>query len=141
MNKIIDKLLNKETIIYIVFGVLTTAVDYIAFAAFHYGLQMNEIVANTIAWALAVAFAYITNKLFVFDSKSFAFKTLAKEIPSFILARVLSLVVTNIFLIFAAYISMNMLLAKAVISVAVIVINYIFSKLFIFKKKQLTEDI
>lgn len=134
MNKIISKLLNKETIIYIVFGVLTTAVDYITFAALYYGLQMNEIAGNTIAWALAVAFAYITNKLFVFESKSFALKTLAKEIPSFILARVLSLVVTNAFLVFAEHISMNMLLAKAVISVAVIVINYIFSKLFIFEK-------
>lgn len=96
---------------------------------------MNEIVGNTIAWAFAVAFAYITNKLFVFESKSFALKTLAKELPSFILARVLSLVVTNAFLIFAKYISMNMLLAKAIISVAVIVINYVFSKLFIFKKE------
>lgn len=135
MNKILCKLLNKETIIYIVFGVLTTAVDYISFTALYYGLQMNEIVGNTIAWAFAVAFAYITNKLFVFESKSFALKTLAKELPSFILARVLSLVVTNAFLIFAKYISMNMLLAKAIISVAVIVINYVFSKLFIFKKE------
>lgn len=135
MNKILCKLLNKETIIYIVFGVLTTAVDYISFTALYYGLHMNEIVGNTIAWAFAVAFAYITNKLFVFESKSFALKTLAKELPSFILARVLSLVVTNAFLIFAKYISMNMLLAKAIVSVAVIVINYIFSKLFIFKKE------
>ncbi len=135
MNKILCKLLNKETIIYIVFGVLTTAVDYISFTALYYGLQMNEIVGNTIAWAFAVAFAYITNKLFVFESKSFALKTLAKELPSFILARVLSLLVTNAFLIFAKYISMNMLLAKAIVSVAVIVINYVFSKLFIFKKE------
>ena len=135
MNKILCKLLNKETIIYIVFGVLTTAVDYISFTALNYGLHMNEIVGNTIAWAFAVAFAYITNKLFVFESKSFALKTLAKELPSFILARVLSLVVTNAFLIFAKYISMNMLLAKAIVSVAVIVINYVFSKLFIFKKE------
>ena len=134
MNKFIKKLLNKETIVYLVFGVLTTAVDYAAFAALHYGLNINEIVANTIAWALAVAFAYITNKLFVFESKSFDMKTLLKEIPSFVLARVLSLIVTNVFLVFAGYIGMNMLLAKALISVVVILLNYIFSKLFIFKK-------
>ncbi len=141
MNKIISKLLNKETIVYIIFGILTTAVDYVSFSVLYYGFYINEIIGNTIAWALAVIFAYITNKLFVFESKSFDPKILAKEIPSFVLARVLSLVVTNVFLIFAAHISMNMLLAKAIISVAVIIINYIFSKLFIFKKNKLTEDI
>ena len=133
MNKLIKRFLNRETIIYTVFGVLTTVVDYVAFAIFHYGIQLNEIIANTIAWTLAVAFAYITNKLFVFESKSFNIKTLTKEIPSFVLARVLSLIVTNLFLVFAAYISLNRLLAKAIISVVVIVLNYIFSKLFVFK--------
>ena len=133
MNKLIKRFLNRETIIYTVFGVLTTVVDYAAFAIFHYGIQLNEIIANTIAWTLAVAFAYITNKLFVFESKSFNIKTLTKEIPSFVLARVLSLIVTNLFLVFAAYISLNRLLAKAIISVVVIVLNYIFSKLFVFK--------
>lgn len=133
MNKLIKRFLNRETIVYTVFGVLTTVVDYVAFAIFHYGIQLNEIIANTIAWTLAVAFAYITNKLFVFESKSFNIKTLTKEIPSFVLARVLSLIVTNLFLVFAAYISLNRLLAKAIISVVVIVLNYIFSKLFVFK--------
>ena len=139
MNKLINKFLNRETIIYTIFGVLTTVVDYVAFSIFHYGIQVNEIISNTIAWALAVAFAYITNKLYVFESKSFNIKTLAKEIPSFVLARVFSLVVTNVFLLFAAHIGMNMLLAKALISIVVIVLNYIFSKLFVFTKKEKTK--
>lgn len=137
MNRLINKLLNRETIVYIIFGVLTTAVDYAAFAVLHYSCGINEVIANTIAWILAVAFAYITNKLYVFDSKSFNIRILAKELPSFVLARLLSLIVTNIFLVFAAYISMNMLLAKALISVVVIVLNYIFSKLFVFKKDKI----
>ncbi len=134
MNKIIAKLFNRETIVYIIFGILTTAVDYVTFAVLHYPLNINEIVSNTIAWTLAVIFAFITNKLFVFNSKSFAPKILVKEIPSFVLARVFSLIVTNLFLIFAGHIGMNMLFAKALISVVVIVLNYIFSKLFVFNK-------
>lgn len=141
MINFIKRCLNRETIIYIIFGILTTAVDYVAFSLLHYGLTINEIIANTIAWALAVAFAYITNKLFVFESKSFDIKTLTKEIPSFLLARLLSLIVTNIFLVFAAHISMNMLLAKALISVVVIILNYIFSKLFVFKEKNENETL
>lgn len=134
MNRLINKLLNRETIVYIIFGALTTAVDYASFTVLHYSCEINEVIANTIAWILAVAFAYITNKLYVFESKSFNIRLLAKELPSFVLARLLSLIVTNIFLVFAAYISMNMLLAKALISVVVIVLNYILSKLFVFKK-------
>lgn len=129
----ISKLINKETIFYTIFGVITTVVDFVAFALLHYGLSINEIIANTIAWILAVATAYITNKLFVFESKSFSLSVLKHELPSFIAARVFSLIITDLFLAFAGIISMNMLFAKLLISVFVIISNYIFSKLFIFK--------
>ncbi len=135
----IRKLLNKETISYTIFGLLTTVVDFAVFALLHYVLDINEIISNTIAWIIAVATAYITNKLFVFESKSFCFSVIRHELPSFVLARVFSLIVTDIFLAFASIINMNMLLAKLIISVFVIVSNYIFSKLFIFKNKK-TED-
>lgn len=141
MNNLIKKMLNKETISYLIFGVLTTAVDYIALALLYYKFNLNEIISNTIAWAFAVLFAYITNKLFVFNSKSFALSQLLKEFPSFVLARVFSLVITNVFLFFTTLMGMHLLLSKAIISVAVIILNYIFSKLFIFNKKNNTEDI
>ena len=140
MNNLIKKMLNKETISYLIFGVLTTAVDYIALALLYYKFNLNEIISNTIAWAFAVLFAYITNKLFVFNSKSFALSQLLKEFPSFVLARVFSLVITNVFLFFTTLMGMHLLLSKAIISVAVIILNYIFSKLFIFNKKNNTED-
>lgn len=133
-------MLNRETLVYLIFGVLTTAVDYISFSFFYYVLGINEILSNTIAWAFAVAFAYITNKLFVFNSNSFEPKLLLKEIFSFVIARIFSLVLTNIFLVLAGHIDMNMLLAKALTSVVVIIVNYIFSKLFIFNNK-ITEEI
>lgn len=137
----IRKFFNKETISYTIFGILTTVVDFAVFTLLHYPFGVNEIIANTIAWIFAVATAYITNKLFVFDSKSFSFSVIKHEIPSFILARVFSLIITDIFLAFASVINMNMLLAKLLISVFVIVSNYIFSKLFIFKNKKVTEEL
>lgn len=142
MNNLIKKMLNRETLVYLVFGVLTTAVDYISFAVFYYVLDLNEVLSNTIAWAFAVAFAYITNKLIVFNSKSFELKLLIKEISSFVIARIFSLVLTNIFLVLAGHIDMNMLLAKALTSVVVIIVNYIFSKLFIFNNNnnKITEE-
>ena len=125
MNKLINKFLNRETIIYIVFGVLTTVVDFAAFGVLHYSCNMDELTANTIAWILAVAFAFITNKLFVFDSKSFKLKKLLKEIFTFVSSRIITLLLTNVFLIFAGILNINMMFAKALISVAVIILNYI----------------
>jgi len=136
----IKRFINKETISYTIFGVLTTVVDFAVFSLLHYGLSINEIIANTIAWLFAVATAYITNKLFVFSSKSFDLKTLKHELPSFVAARIFSLIVTDIFLAFAGLIGMNMLFAKLLISVFVIISNYIFSKLFIFKKSKDKQD-
>ncbi len=135
VKKLISKVLNKETILYVIFGVLTTAVDFGVFSFLYYVTGMNEVAANTIAWFVAVVEAFITNKIFVFAKYDFDFKTIVKEVVAFFLARAFSLVVTDVFLIFAANVGMNMLLAKAVISVVVIVLNYFFSKLFIFKEK------
>lgn len=136
IKQIISKVCNKETILYIIFGVITTAVDFAAFSLLYYVIGANEVVANTIAWVLAVIVAFITNKLIVFENKSTNKKEIIKEIVSFALARVLSLVITDGFLVLAKAIKMNMLLAKAIISVVVVILNYIFSKLFIFKKQE-----
>ena len=135
MTKIIKKVLNKETVTYIIFGILTTIVDFGVFTLLYYYLNINEIVANTVAWIMAVVFSFISSKLFVFDAKCFKLKTLALEFTGFVLSRVVTLLLTDAFLICAGYMSMNMLLAKAIISVFVIIINYIFSKLLIFKNK------
>ena len=132
MNKILEKILNKETIIYIIFGVLTTIVDFVSFGVLYYSFNMDKVIANTIAWVLAVVFAYITNKLFVFESKSFEPIKLFKEITSFVSSRIITLLLTNVFLVFAGILGINMLIAKAIISIAVIILNYVFSKLFVF---------
>lgn len=135
MKALLNKFVNKETISYAVFGVLTTAVDYVFSYIFYYKLMLSEITSNNIAWVIAVLFAYITNKLFVFDSKDVDLKTLLKEIISFAGARFVTLIITDIFLLIAANLSMDFMLAKLLISVVVIILNYFFSKLFIFNKK------
>lgn len=119
---------------YVVFGVLTTAVDYFtAMICFQVG-EISEITSNNIAWVISVIFAYITNKLFVFESKTFQIKVLLKEILSFLSARVITLIMADIIIWAATEFHISFLLAKIISSVVVVVANYIFSKLIIFKK-------
>lgn len=140
MKSLINKLFNRETISYVIFGILTTLVDYAAFYIFHYKAGWSEVLSNTIAWILAVAFAYITNKIFVFEARTENIKALLMEIISFAGARVATLILTDVFLLFTKYIGMEAMIAKIIISVAVVIINYFLSKLFIFKKSNNKEN-
>lgn len=134
MKELIKKVINKETISYVVFGVLTTAINIVVFNLCEY--IMDYKVANVIAWIAAVAFAFVTNKLYVFESKSWEMKLVGKEAAGFIGARLVSLAADMLFMIFAVeYLHMMKLLAKIISNVFVMIINYVFSKLVIFKKK------
>ena len=96
MMKMIKDMLkkHKELLMYIFFGVLTTVVNFIAFGAFNNILGKNfYLVSNAIAWIISVVFAYMTNKLFVFHSNSFAPKTLFKELIEFFVARIFSFII------------------------------------------------
>ncbi len=134
LKKVIQKLLNKETILYVVFGVITTVVNYAVYylvsaAGVEYAL------ANVIAWAAAVAVAFVTNKLFVFEQKSWKPQLAIKELGLFVAARLLSLLLEEGFLIATVeLLGANHKIMKLVISVAVVIINYFLSKLIIFKK-------
>ena len=145
MIKKITELLKKykEIIMYLFFGVTTTLVNWVVYTPLVNVLDVNATVANGAAWFVAVVYAYITNKLFVFESKSWKASFLVREILSFFGARVAS----GIFEIFLPEILMKLGLnqtffgieggiAKIVVSVLVIVLNYIFSKLFVFRKKK-----
>lgn len=131
----------KEIIMYLVFGVSTTLVNFILYIIFVNLLQANMMLSNAIAWFVAVAFAFFTNKLFVFESKSFNLKVLAKEMLSFLSARILSGIIEIIgpTLLYNtgfnfSFLGIKGFWSKAVVSIIVILLNYIFSKLFIFKK-------
>ena len=148
---LISKFFNKETMLYLVFGVLTTAVNLIVFMicnkAFK-GIDFSEVpflsvvflgkpylLSNVIAWIVAVTFAFFTNKIFVFKSKSFEPQVLLKEISTFFSARIFSLIIEQLGLVLLVdTLLQKELVSKIIISVVVVLLNYFFSKLLIFKK-------
>ena len=141
----------KELITYVIFGVLTTLVNFFAFWLFTkiFG-EAFYLVNNAIAWVVGVVFAYITNKLFVFESKSWDLKVIAKEITGFLGARIFSfLVEEGGMLLFISVLgfgekSLTVLgititgqfVVKILLAVIVVVMNYVFSKFFIFKSSE-----
>lgn len=132
INNFIKKLFNKEVILYIIFGFLTTFVDTIIFFMFNNILKLNYIFSTCMAWFFAVLFSYITNKLFVFSYKRNTNKLL-KEIMSFFSLRLISLVLSIVFMIIMIEIlNISEFLSKILVNFVVVVINYFFSKLFIF---------
>ena len=134
INNLIKKFLNKETISYLIFGVLTTIINIEL--AFIMSEDAASLVGNVIAWVISVAFAFVTNKLFVFESKSMAFKVVMAELTGFVIARLLSLAFDEGFMFVAiVLLGMNSLLAKIISNVFVVIINYVLSKFFIFKNK------
>jgi putative flippase GtrA len=127
---------SREMILYLIFGVLTTVLNIVVFDRCYYGLSWPWQAANTFAWVLAVLFAFLTNKLFVFESRSFEAKIFWKEFLGFLAARLLSLGVDTfcMWLLLDVF-HWNALLAKIADNVVVVVINYILSKRIIFRKK------
>ncbi len=131
------KLVNPETVSYVVFGVLTTVINIVSFGLLHDRLMWPLIPANVAAWLLSVIFAFLSNKLFVFRSKSFAARVVFREMISFFAARILSLGVdTGGMWLLVDVLDSNSWLAKIAMNVVVIVMNYVLSKLIIFKKEK-----
>ena len=126
---------NKEILLYLFFGGLTFLVSIISYAFFNIQIGWNALVANIGSWILAVAFAYITNRIWVFDSNAETTADFIKEITSFVGGRVATLVIEELILfIFITNLGMNSMLVKIVAQVIVIVLNYVISKLIVFKK-------
>lgn len=156
LKSILKKLVNKETVTYLIFGVLTTVVNFAVFKGFDLLFTKTVsvdlvLLTNIIAWIVSVAFAFVTNKLFVFESKSWKGSVLRKELPSFVSARLLSLGVEELgLLIFIKWLDFDRfvfevlpgfsiggkMLTKIGLSVIIVIMNYVFSKFIIFKKKE-----
>lgn len=159
LTRFLQKLVNKETVTYIFFGLCTTVVNLTAFKLLDLVLGGElYLVSNAIAWIIAVAFAFVTNKIFVFESKSLDASVLKKEIPTFLGARILSFFIEEgglyLFVDILSFDKYSVSLAwlnngetagdlsvggkmisKLIIAVAVVILNYFFSKLIVFKKK------
>lgn len=122
----------KEIINYLIFGGLTTLISIVTYALFAKVFNIDYLISNVLSWIIAVLFAYITNKIFVFESKS---KKNIKEITSFFFFRVVSLIMEMIILyVFVDMLHIDDLVTKIIAQVIVIVSNYVFSKVFVFKK-------
>lgn len=122
-------------LIYLIMGGITTLINIVTFWVFESVIGWNYTIANIIAWVAAVLFAYVSNKLYVFESRGLTTSELFKEITSFFSLRLLSLVFDLIVMwICISLLKMNPLIAKVLANVVVLILNYIFSKLFIFKK-------
>lgn len=150
----------KEIITYIIFGVLTTLVSWGSYAVFVNLLSMKVFVGNLLSWICAVAFAYVTNKLWVFESKSWKPGIIGKEIITFVASRGVTGVIEivcvpllaktgfdNIFynLLEKMNITLGVLFtdgiySKIVLAVIVVIVNYFFSKFITFKKKKTGEE-
>lgn len=141
MKKLIDKLCNRETITYLIFGVLTTAINYGIYHLMYKFTELEPVVYNIVAWTVAVIFAFFTNKVVVFQSKEFKPSTLIKEFLPFIGARIFSFLVEEAFLALTVNLmGMHPLLSKVIICVVVVIMNYFFSKFLIFKKNKENND-
>lgn len=124
----------REALLYLFFGGCTTLVNIVAFYIIR-KFGVSTYITNIIAWFLSVVFAFITNKLFVFESKNTSFKDSFKECFSFFLFRVISLVFDmGIMYLLIDLLNINEMVSKVFSNIFVIIINYVFSKLFIFKK-------
>ena len=121
---------------YLIFGVLTTIINIISYTICFYALKINNLISNVIAWIIAVIFAYVTNRKYVFDSKANTNKDIIKEIARFFASRLITLGVDE----FIMYITVdnwgwNALVMKILSNIIVIILNFVFSKLIVFKKK------
>ena len=126
----------KEVIHYLIFGGLSTVVNFVSYFIAARVIGIEEVTSSAISWFCAVLFAYVTNKLFVFESKTETKKAMVKEMVTFFLARILSGILCDVgsFALMVRVFHVNDIFAKIVTQVMVVVVNYVFSKLFIFRK-------
>ena len=124
----------RDILAYLFFGVLTTAVNYLVYLPCYNLLHFSAAVSNAIAWVAAVAFAYLTNKPFVFESKDWSAKTVLPELAKFVGCRIGSgLLETAILFVCVDLLQWNGNVWKLIASVLVVILNYVASKLLVFR--------
>ena len=141
VKKMIDFLKkHKEIILYVIFGGLTTVVNWVTYSLFVSFCSIT--VSNVFAWIFAVVFAYITNKIFVFEQKSWKPSIAFFEFTKFVSSRVLTGVIEIVGVDILVYLGLNQtvlgvrgMVAKVTVSIVVVILNYVFSKLIVFNKK------
>lgn len=127
----------KDILLYGIFGVLTTVVNIVTYWVAAHPLGLSVMVSTVIAWIVAVLFAYVTNRTWVFHSQAEGTKEIVQEIVSFFTCRLATGVVDWVCMfIFVDLLHFNDVIIKAAANVLVIILNYVASKLVIFKKRK-----
>ena len=125
----------KSLIMYIIVGACTTVVNFSTYYNLYSIFHFSNVVSVIIAWFISVAFAFITNKLFVFESKSFDRKFLLHEISTFFSCRLTTgFLEVAIMYILVDLLSYNAMFSKVINDVIVNILNYIASKIIVFRK-------
>lgn len=132
---------NQEIIAYLFWGGMSTVVSWGSYALFNGVCHMSLVLANGLSWLCAIVFAYFTNKLWVFKSKSWKWEVLWREAGLFLSARIITGILELVLVPLFVVLGMNQKIAgvegalsKIVVSIIVIILNYVCSKLVIFKK-------
>ncbi|MDC7767376.1 GtrA family protein [Priestia megaterium] len=129
--------INKELFLYLFFGVLTTFINILIYTVLTKIFLFHYQTSTVLAWVISVLFAFITNKKYVFSSKSYTLSAVFREGLLFIIYRILSLGIDLLIMFIAIQIlNMDDLVAKVIANILVIVVNYMVSKFHIFKTKE-----
>ncbi len=124
--------IEKELIMYVIFGILTTVVNFVVYFFFARFLNVNYLISNILAWFFSVLFAYVTNRIWVFESND---PNILKEMSLFFGGRIFSGVVdTALMYLLIDVLAVGDLISKIIIQVIVVILNYVFSKIIVFKK-------
>ena len=139
LHKIWEKCVNYETVSYLICGFLTTAVDFAVYTVLRH-VDIGVGISQALSWMAAVLFAYVVNKLIVFRNYNMSSSYLVKEAGAFVATRAFSGVVTWVLMVVMVKLGGDRgfiyeLFCKFTSSVLNMVLNYVFSKLWIFKNK------
>lgn len=127
----------KDVISYLIFGGLTTVINVVIYYLLYNSLGMPNLLSTFCAWLVSVVFAFITNKLFVFESRSWKLRTALYEMAAFFGCRILTGILDMVIMYLAVDVmEWNGTLWKILSNVLVVILNYIASKLVIFKRKK-----
>lgn len=122
---------NKEIILYIIFGGLTTVISYAVFYCFYSVLGVNELISNVFSWVSGVLFSFFTNRKYVFNKTG---KSTFKELLKFSSGRITTLLFDELMIfVFVTLLKFNAFVIKIISSVFVVILNYLISKFIVFK--------
>ncbi len=126
----------KQGVLYLVFGALTTLVNVLCYYLAYNVFKTPNVLSTVLSWIISVFFAFVTNRIFVFESKAKGIKNIMREISVFFTCRLL----TGVMDVLVMWISVDVmngdsLLWKIISNIVVIILNFFASKFFVFKRK------